>query len=121
MLQMTTPSSMAASRLKYNLTTALGRILFSSGLWYWLLIQASLVQILSKSYISVMDLFICLFVTDIVRKMGARLGLAKEPLIPFNVQNLTFCLMGFPSSINDGFKRGCVTGDHSFKHSCFLI
>ena len=33
----------------------------------------------------------------------------------------TFCLTGFPSSINDDFKRGCVTDDHSFKHGCFPI
>ena len=33
----------------------------------------------------------------------------------------TFCLIRFPSSINDDFKRGCVTDDHSFKHGCFPI
>ena len=35
----------------------------------------------------------CLYlsaVIDFVRKMGARLGLAKEPLIPFNVQKMDF-------------------------------
>ena len=35
---------------------------------------------------------------------------------------LVFLLLwSFPSSINDHFKRGCVTGDHSFKHGCFPI
>ena len=33
----------------------------------------------------------------------------------------TSCLIGFPSSINDDFTRGCVTDDHSFKHGCFPI
>ena len=42
-------------------------------------------------------------VTDFVRKMGARSGLAKEP---YNVQKWTFCQIGFPSSINDDFKWG---------------
>ena len=51
---------------------------------------------------------ICFFVTDFLRMMGARPGLAKEPLIPFNVQKWTFCLIGFPSSINDDFKRGVL-------------
>ena len=72
-------------------------------------------------YISAMHLIISFFVTDFVRKMGARPGLAKESLIPFIVQKWTFCLLGFPSSINDDFKRGCVTDDHSFKHGCFPI
>ena len=58
-----------------------------------------------------MHLFICFFVTDFVRKIGAHPGLAKEPLIPFNVQKMDFLLIGFLSSINDDFKRGCVTGD----------
>ena len=46
----------------------------------------SQVQILSRSYISAMHLFTCFFVTDFVRKIGARAGLAKEPLILFNVK-----------------------------------
>ena len=68
-----------------------------------------------------MHLLISFFVTSFVPKMGARPGSAKEPLIPFNVQKWTFCLIGYLSSINDGFKRGCATGDHSFKHGCFPI
>ena len=68
-----------------------------------------------------MHLFISFFVTDFVHKMGARPGLAIEPLIPLIVQKWTSCLIGFPSSINDDFKRGCVTDDHSFKHGCFPI
>ena len=83
--------------------------------------RAALVRIPPGSYISAMHLFISFFVTNFVRKMGARPGLAVEPLIPFNVQKWTFCLIGFPSSINDDFKRGCVTDDHSFKHGCFPI
>ena len=63
-----------------------------------------------------MHLFISFFVTDFVRKMGARPGLAVEPLIPFIVQK-----MDFLPSINDDFKKGCVTDDHSFKHGCFPI
>ena len=85
-------------------------------LWYWLFVQASLVQILSESYIFAMHLFICFFVANFVHKIGALPGLAKEPLIPLNVQKI-----GFLSSINDDFKRGHVTGDHSFKHGYFQI
>ena len=99
------------------LTTALGRILFSSVI----MVLASLVQIGSGFYISAMHLFICFFVTDFVREMGAPPGLANEPLIPFHVKKWTFCLMGFPSSIHDDCKRGGVTGGHSFKHGCFPI
>ena len=68
-----------------------------------------------------MHLFISLFVTNLVRKMGSLPGLAKESLIPFIVQKWTFCLIGFPSSINNDFKRECVMDDHSFKHGCFPI
>ena len=58
--------------------------------------RASLVQILSESYISAMHLFICFFVTDFVRKMWARSGLAIEPLIPFSVQKWTSYLIRLP-------------------------
>ena len=66
--------------------------------------------------------FIHLFLCYRVCKMGAHPGLAKQPLIPFNVKKMDFYL-GFPSSINDEFKRGCVcvTEDHSFKHGCSPI
>ena len=64
--------------------------------------------LLPGTYISAIHLFICFFVTYLVRKTGARPGLAKEPLIPFNVQKWTFFLNGFPSSINDDFKRGVL-------------
>ena len=37
-----------------------------------------------------MHLFMRFFVVDFVRKMGARPGMAIEPLIPFNVQNIDF-------------------------------
>ena len=40
----------------------------------------------SNPYISAMHLFICFFVMDVVLKMGACPGFAKEPLIPFTVQ-----------------------------------
>ena len=50
-----------------------------SGLSYWLFVQASLVQIPSRSYISAMHLLIYFSVTHFVRKIGARPGLAKEP------------------------------------------
>ena len=68
-----------------------------------------------------MHLFICFFVMEFVRKMGARPGLAIESFIPFNVQKWTFCLIRLLSSINDDFKRGCVTRDHSFMHGRFPI
>ena len=65
---------------------------------------------------------ISFFVTNFVRKMGARRGLAIEPLILFNVQKMDFLPnKAFPSSINDDFKRGGVTGDYSFKHGCLPI
>ena len=67
-----------------------------------------------------MHLFISVFVTDFVRKMGACPGLAKESLIPFIVKKWTFCLKGFPSSINDDFNRGCVTDDHSLLQAWLL-
>ena len=38
-------------------------------LWYWLFVQASLVQILSRSYISAVCLFICFFVMILFEKM----------------------------------------------------
>ena len=61
-------------------------------------------------------------VTNFVRKMRASLELAKEPQIQFNVQKIGLsALYGFLSSINDDFKRGRVTGDHSFKHGSFRI
>ena len=37
-----------------------------------------------------MHLFISFFVTDFVCKMGARPGLAKEQIIPFNIQKMNF-------------------------------
>ena len=67
------------------------------GIGFWC--TRSLVRILSRPYISATHLFICFFVTVSVRKMGARLGLAKEPLIPFNVQKMDF-LRNWLSVIN---------------------
>ena len=61
-----------------------------------------------------MHLLISFFVTDFVRMMETRPVLAIEPFIPFNVQKLDFPPYMALSSINDDFKRGCVTGDHSF-------
>ena len=63
----TTPSSMVASRFKYN-TEQLrwGEFSLAQWLWYWLFVQASLVQILSEPYLSAMHLFICFFVADFV-------------------------------------------------------
>ena len=49
-----------------------------------------MVRILSGPYISTMHLLICFFVTDFARKMGARPGLAIEPFIIFNVQEMDF-------------------------------
>ena len=69
-------------------------------LWYWLFVQASLVQILPRYPISAMHSFVCFFVTDFVRKMEARPELAKEPLVTFNVQKWTFCPKGFLSSVS---------------------
>ena len=74
MLWETTPSCMAASRFK----------------WYWLLVHEVTGSNPPGSYISTMHLLICFFVTDFVRKMGAHPGLAKGPLIPFNVQKMDF-------------------------------
>ena len=68
-----------------------------------------------------MHLFISFFVTDFVRKMGARPGLAVEPLIPFIVQKMDFLPNRLSVINNDDFKRGCVTDGHSFKHGCFPI
>ena len=70
------------------LTTALGEFSLAQWLWYWLINRAALVRIPQGSYISAMHLFISFFVTDFVRKMGARPGLAVEPLIPFIVQKM---------------------------------
>ena len=72
------------------LTTALGRILFSSVVMVFAYNRAALVRIQPGSYISAMHLFISFFVTDFVRKMGACPGLAKESLIPFIVQKMDF-------------------------------
>ena len=93
-----------------------GRSQIPRWLWYWLFVQASLVRTLSESHISAMHLFICFFVTDFVRKIRARTGLAKEPLIPFNVQKI-----GFPSSINDDFKRGCVSRERILFNSVVMV
>ena len=70
-----------------------------------------------------MHLFICFFVMDFFRKMGAHLGFGIGPLIPFSAQKLTSCQIRLLTinKINDDFKRGCVTGDHSFKNGCFQI
>ena len=62
------------------LTTALERILFSSlaqWLWYWLFVEASLVQTLSRSYISAMHLFICSFVY-LLRTLFVRWRLVRD-------------------------------------------
>ena len=60
----------------------------------------------SCPYISAMHLFICFFVTDFVRKMWARPGLAEEPFIPFNVKKMDF----LPNrlSVNNKMMRGDV-------------
>ena len=50
----------------------------------------SLIRILSEPYISATNLIICFFVTDFVRKMGARPGLTIDPLIPFNAKKMGF-------------------------------
>ena len=52
---------------------------------------------------------------------GGSSSIGQKPLIPFNVKKWTFCLIGFPSAIYDDFKKGCVTGDHSFNRGCFPI
>ena len=69
-LQEITPSSMSASRFKYNTQQLCwGEFSLAHWLWYWLFDQAFLVQILSRSYISVMHLLICFFVMNFVRKI----------------------------------------------------
>ena len=88
---MTIPSSMAASRFKYNaLQLRQGEFSLAQWLWYWFINQAALVRVPPGSYISAMHLLISFFVTDFVRKMGARPGLAVELLIPFIVQKMDF-------------------------------
>ena len=67
-LRETTPSSMAASRFKYNTLQLVGEFSLVQWLWYWLFNQVALVQILSEPYISAMHLFIYFFVTNFVRK-----------------------------------------------------
>ena len=62
------------------LTTALGRILFSS----------VVIVLAYQPGGPAMHLFISFFVTDFVRKLWARPGLAKESLIPFIVQKMDF-------------------------------
>ena len=65
----TTPSSMAASRFKYNTKQLRYREFFLAlWLWYWLFNQAALVQILSEPYISAMHLFISFFLTEFVHR-----------------------------------------------------
>ena len=61
------------------------------GIGFWC--KRSLIRILPEPHISAMHLFIGFFVTDFVPKMGACQGLAKEPLIPFNVQKWTLCII----------------------------
>ena len=51
--------------------------------------------------------------------MGARKRLAEEPLIPFNIKKWTFCLIDFPSSINDDNNRGCKITPSSIAASRF--
>ena len=67
-------------------------------------------------------LYFCmhLLIRFLLRTLGARPGLAKEPLIPFNVQKMDFLPNRF-SVINDDYNRGCVTGNHSFKYGCFPV
>ena len=69
LLQETTPSSLVASRFKYN-TNCIWEFSLAQWLWYRLFVQAYLVQTLSRCYISAMHLFICFFVTDFVRKIS---------------------------------------------------
>ena len=74
LLRESTPSSMAASRFKYN-TKQMSWGEFSLAQWflYWLSVQGSLVQILSRPYIFAMHFFICFFFTDFVRRITIRL------------------------------------------------
>ena len=62
---------------------------------------------------------------SLLRTLFVRWGLVRDWSLRNNPilrpKKWTFRIIGFPSSINDDFKRECVTGDHSFKHGCFSI
>ena len=78
-------------------------------LWYWLASRCLWFKTCPDLiFLPCIYQFICFFVTNFVRKVGASSGLAKEPLMPLKVKKWTFCLSGFLSSITDDFKRGCL-------------
>ena len=125
---------MAASRFKYN-TWQLGWGEFSLAqwLWYWLFVQASLVQILSRSCISAMHLFICVFVMDFVRKTCNINWLTAWCLPLFSTLSQLY-LNPFPN--NDTFwcprersllktlwekEKLLVTSNFSFTHCVFYL
>ena len=106
---MSKSSEYARKSFKQN-TTALGRILFSA-LARVLAFRPGVprsnpIRIL-YFYRAFIPLFLC-YGLQKNRKKGARLGLAKELLIAFNVQKINFVPKRLPSSINDDFKRGVL-------------
>ena len=104
MLWENTPSNMAAFRFKYN-TWQLrwGEFSLAQWLWYWLFNQAALVQILSRSYVSAMHLFIYFFITNL-RTLFVRKD--KNGTIPGVISNHT-------SSHNDKLSLSFVDWDSS--------
>ena len=87
-LRMTTPSSMVASRFKYN-TWQLrsGEFSLAQWLWYWLINRAALVRVPPGSYISAMHLFISFFVRKkrLVLQTRKNHGLFGKRLIRGNI------------------------------------
>ena len=75
---------------KPNKEEALGRILFSSVVMVLAYQPGGPGSNPARILYFCHALFISFFITDFVRKMGARLGLAVEPLIPFIVQKMDF-------------------------------
>ena len=91
MLGETTPSSIDAyilNTIPNNCFRQNSLQLSGYGVGFWC--TKSLVRTLPKPYISAMYLFICFLVTEFVRKMGAHPGVAKEPIIPFNIHKMDF-------------------------------
>ena len=86
-LRETTPSSVAASLLKYKFKCV--SFSLAQWLWYWLLVHE--VTGLNRAwilYVSAMHLFICFFVTDFVR-MNKHAG--KNCLVYYSKRYIDDC------------------------------